>query len=156
MGPIAMGMALAQVSKHASTYIRYFVVGAIVGVLTVALRELFAYMLPADTPVYYALSVVLAYAVGIVCSYYGHHNVTFKMQDPVDGHATAFTRFAFIAIAGLLATTTMSMLIRYGLPVDRLLGEYAGGSAFALATILASLLTYSLNSAFTFRGHHQG
>lgn len=151
-----MRTALNQVSKHASTYTRYFVVGAIVGVLTVALRELFAYMLPADTPVYYALSVVLAYTVGIVCSYYGHHNVTFRMQEAVGGHATAFTRFAFIAIAGLLATTAMSMLIRYGFSMDRLLGKYAGSFAFALATILASLLTYSLNSAFTFKGHHQG
>ena len=150
-----MHMDPVRVSKHASTYLRYFIVGAVVGVLTIALRELFAFMLPADTPAYYALSVVLAYAVGIVCSYYGHHNVTFNMQKAVDGHATAFTRFAFIAIAGLLATTTMSMLIRYGLPVDRLLGEYAGGFAFALATILASILTYSLNSAFTFRGHHR-
>lgn len=149
-------MALAQVSKHASTYVRYFVVGAVVGVLTVALRELFAYMLPADTPVYYALSVVLAYAVGIVCSYYGHHNVTFRMPEAVDGHATAFTRFAFIAIAGLLATTVMSMLIRYGLPVDRLFGKYAGAFAFATATVLASILTYSLNSAFTFKGHSGG
>lgn len=148
-----MQMESVRVSKHASTYLRYLVVGAVVGVLTIALRELFAFMLPADTPAYYALSVVLAYAVGIVCSYYGHHNVTFNMQEPVGGHATAFTRFTFIAIAGLLATTSMSMLIRYGLPVDRVLGEYSGSFAFALATILASILTYSLNSAFTFRGH---
>jgi putative flippase GtrA len=148
-------MALAQVSKHASTYVRYFVVGAIVGVLTIGVREVFAYLLPADTPVYYALSVILAYAVGIVCSYYGHHYLTFRMQEAVDGHATAFTRFASIAIAGLLATTTMSMVIRYGLPVDRLLGQYAGAFAFALATVLASILTYSLNSAVTFKGHHR-
>jgi len=151
-----MQMDTVRVSKHASTYLRYFVVGAVVGVLTIALRELFAIMLPADTPAYYALSVVLAYAVGIICSYYGHHKVTFSMHEAVGGHATAFTRFTFIAIAGLLATTSMSMLIRYGLPVDRLLGEYSGGFAFALATILASILTYSLNSVFTFRGHQKG
>ena len=149
-------MALAQLSKHTSTYARYFVVGAVVGILTVALRELFAFLLPADTPVYYALSVVLAYAVGIVCSYYGHHNLTFRMSKAVDGHAMAFTRFATIAIAGLLATTALSMLIRYGFPVDRLMGEYAGAFAFASATILASMLTYSLNSAVTFKGHQKG
>ena len=147
-----MQMKLIQLSKHASTYLRYIIVGAVVGVLTILLRELFALILPEDTPVYYALSVVMAYVVGIVCSYFGHRNVTFSARQLVGGHSGAFTRFTVIAIAGLLATTAMSMLIRYGFPVDRLLGEYAGGFAFALATFLASILTYSLNSTFTFTG----
>ena len=147
-----MEMELIQLSRHASTYLKYFVVGAVVGVFTILLRELFALMLPADTPIFYAFSVVMAYAVGIVCSYYGHRNVTFSARQLVGKHITAFTRFTFIAVAGLLATTTMSLLIRYGLPVESLLGEYAGGFSFALATFLASILTYSLNSAFTFKG----
>ncbi|HED12234.1 MAG TPA: GtrA family protein [Gammaproteobacteria bacterium] len=146
-----MEVESTRLSEHASTYLRYLFVGAVVGVLTILLRELFAFMLPADTPAYYALSVVMAYAVGIICSYYGHRNVTFSARELVSGHVGAFTRFSLIAIAGLLATTIMSMSIRYGLPVERLLGEYAGGSAFALATFLASVLTYSLNSTFTFK-----
>jgi len=147
-----MQMKLSHLFKHASTYLRYIIVGAVVGVLTVLLRELFALMLPADTPVYYALSVMMAYVIGIVCSYYGHRNVTFSARQLVDGHGEAFTRFTLIAIAGLLATTAMSILIRYGFPVDKLLGEYAGGFAFALASFLASVLTYSLTSTFTFAG----
>lgn len=145
-------MKSTHLSKHASTYLRYIIVGAVVGVLTILIRELFALVLPADTPAYYALSVTMAYMVGIVCSYYGHRNVTFSARQLVGGHSEAFTRFTVIAVAGLLATTAISMLIRYGFPVDRLLGKYAGSFAFALATFLASILTYSLNSTFTFTG----
>ena len=79
-------MKSTHLSKHASTYLRYIIVGAVVGVLTILLRELFALILPADTPAYYALSVVMAYMVGIFCSYYGHRNVTFSARQLAGGH----------------------------------------------------------------------
>lgn len=150
-----MQLKSVRLGAHASTYSRYFIVGAVVGVLTILLRELFAFLLPADTPVYYALSVVLAYAVGIVCSYFGHRNVTFYRGKPVGGDVQAFARFTVIAVTGLVATTVISLVIRYGLPIEAVFGRYTGTFAFALATFLASVLTYSLNSTFTFRGHHE-
>ena len=54
------------------TYLRYAVIGAIVGISAVIGRELIAMALPADTPEFYALSVSIVYAFGILASYSGH------------------------------------------------------------------------------------
>ncbi|MEJ0048387.1 MAG: GtrA family protein [Rhodospirillales bacterium] len=59
-------------------YFLYLIVAAVVGVITVALRELAGRLLPADTPVNYAISVVLAYCVGIVLNYLLQSRFTFR------------------------------------------------------------------------------
>jgi putative flippase GtrA len=115
---------------------------------------MFAAGLPADTPVYYSFSVILAYAVGIVLSYYGHRHFSFERRQLAKGTARRFLQFAAIAILGLLGTTALSACIRYGLSVDRILGPYGAGFAFAVATFAASILTYGLNSVYTFCAEH--
>jgi putative flippase GtrA len=51
----------------------------------------------------------------------------------------------------MASTALLALGIRYGLMLDRVLFEYAAATAFALATIASSFLTYGLNAAFTFR-----
>ncbi len=137
-------------SDHALTYGKYAVIGALVGVLAIIIREAFAAILPGDTPAYYVLSVLSAYAVGIALSYYGHRKFTFGGRQLAAGSIRRFSRFTAIAVLGLVATTLFSVGIRYGLSTDRLLGPYGASFAFALATFLASVLTYTLNSWYTF------
>ena len=136
---------------HVSTYSRYAAVGAIVGGVTVAIREALAAVLPADTPVYYSSSVLLAYTVGIVLSYYGHRRFTFGGQPLANLGVFTLSLFTLIALLGMALVAALSMAIRYGFGADQMLGRYGAGVAFTLATLLVSILTYALNSLYTFR-----
>jgi putative flippase GtrA len=119
-----------------------------VGCVAILAREAIAAQLPADTPVYYTLSVALVYAGGILASYYGHRKVTFR-DTSVSGRVfKSFRAFVLIAIFGMLATASLSILFRYGIPVQA--GRFQPGLAFALATLTTSLLTYRLNKYFAF------
>jgi putative flippase GtrA len=139
---------------HVSTYSRYAAVGAIVGGVTVAIREAVGAALPADTPVYYSSSVLLAYAAGIVLSYYGHRRFTFGDRQLAKSSLSSFSLFTLIALLGLAFVAALSVAIRYGFGADQILGRYGAGFAFALATLLASILTYALNFLYTFHDRH--
>lgn len=133
------------------TFFRYAIIGAIVGISAVIGRELIAVVLPADTPGYYALSVVIVYLLGILASYSGHRKVTFGHVDMGNESITrSMTSFTAIALFGLVCTTGLSVLIRYFFPVDEFLGSFAGAFAFALATLITSVMTFSLNARHTF------
>lgn len=132
------------------TYARYFIVGALVGILTILVREAIAAALPSDTPTYYAVSAILAYIIGILTSYVGHRVFSFRHTVPVGRLSTSLGRFSLIAILGLISTTILSLVIRYGLPLEIILEKYEATFAFASATVISSLLTYSLNAKYTF------
>jgi hypothetical protein len=61
-------------------YTRYFVVGSILGVLILVLRETIARAFSADTPINYALSIIIVYAVRIVLGYNAHRRLTFVQK----------------------------------------------------------------------------
>lgn len=133
-------------------YLKYLVIGAIVGVLCVGGREVIALLLPADSPEYYALSVAVVYCFGILASYIGHRTVSFSHVD-MEGQSTAGSMFTFtvIAIIGLLCTTVLAVAIRFLLPMDEMFGVFGGGLSFAIATLLSSIVTFILNARHTFR-----
>lgn len=136
------------------TYGKYIFVGALVGVLTIIVREVIASLLPDDSPAYYAISAIFAYCIGIISSYAGHSMISFRHRTPIGGLKSSFSRFTSIAILGLISTTLLAMLFRYGLPLEVLIGKYEATFAFALATFTSSLITYSLNSKYTFASHN--
>lgn len=136
--------------NHLRIYGRYFVIGATVGILTILVREAVAVVLPEDSPPYYALSVSFAYTIGILMSYYGHRTFTFRHASPIGGTLVSFSRFTVIATIGFIVTTLLSVVIRYGLLLDTLFGKFGATCAFASAALIASVLTYSLNSSYTF------
>jgi putative flippase GtrA len=143
-----MGYLRLDALYNQCTYCRYFVIGAVVGCLAILAREAIAALLPADTPVYYTLSVALVYVGGILASYYGHRKVTFR-DTSVSGRVfKSFSAFVLIAIFGMLATASLSILFRYGIPVQ--VGRFQPSLAFALATLATSLLTYRLNKNYAF------
>tara|TARA_R110002073_G_scaffold2904_1_gene18777 strand:+ start:1932 stop:2351 length:420 start_codon:yes stop_codon:yes gene_type:complete len=132
-------------------YFRYAVVGAIVGLSAVLLREIIALALPSDTPTFYALSVAIVYLFGILASFAGHKRVTFSHIDPQEySSARALATFTLIALFGLLCTTGLSLLVRYYLPVIAHLGKFDGAVSFIVATLLTSIITFVLNARLTF------
>jgi putative flippase GtrA len=135
-------MSLAQ-------YSRFLVVGGIVGVLTICCREVIAYILGSDTPVLYSVSVVCAYGIGIATSFFLNSRFTFTASG---GFKWAkFARFTAIALLGMLSTWLLSLTLRYTLKLHVVFGDASAGIAFAIATLLSSMITYPLNAAVVFR-----
>ena len=131
-------------------YARFFLVGAAVGLSAIALRELIALALPSDTPVYYSASVLIVYTIGIAASYILHHGFTFRSDDNLRNPAV-FLPFVTVALAGAASTWGLSLLFRYGLGFGELFGPLGASAAFALATLISSLVTYTLNALLVFR-----
>lgn len=129
-------------------YSRFLVIGTIVGLITLAGRELIAVMLGPDTPVRYGASVTLAYALGIVLSFAVNGRFTFGRRGRADW--SRLPRFAAIAMLGLVTTAVLSVAFRYGLPLDRWLGAWAAPFAFGFAALCASALTYPLTAVCVF------
>ena len=134
---------------RASRYLRFLCVGAFVGVVTVACRELIAGLLQTDTVLTYSVSVGGAYAAGIVLSFVLNSELTFP-QSRAQRPWAALPRFTAIALLGLGTTWALSLALRYGLALDAALGSLADAAAFITAALCASLLTYSLTARFVF------
>ena len=60
------------------------------------------------------------------------------------------TRFTAIALFGLICTTGLSVVIRYLFPVGEFLGSLGGAFSFAVATLITSIITFSLNARHAF------
>lgn len=131
----------------------YVLVGVAVGLVTVVLREIFSRTLTGDSALGYSVSVVSAYGVGILLSFFLQRRVTFA-QGPTDARAGDLALFGMVAIAGAVLTWTLAMVFRYALQFDHWFGVHGATAAFVLAAILASVLTYSINATVVFR--HRG
>jgi putative flippase GtrA len=129
-------------------YVRFLVVGGFVALITIGVREVMASVLAADTAIYFSVSVVSAYVVGIALSYLLNHWFTFRGVDSFQWHRLLL--FVGIAFVGLLLTWLLSLAIRYGTPVGENFGKYSASMAFAVAALLSSLVTYPLNALLVF------
>jgi putative flippase GtrA len=136
-------------------YARFVIIGAFVGIVSVGCRELIGYLLAADTASNYSVSVALAYAVGIALSFLLNHRFTFDGNDS-SRNWRSFSRFAAIALVGLVMTWLLALALRYGTHLDALIGSPAKLVSFATATFLSSMLTYPLNARFVFGGPRSG
>ncbi len=132
------------------TYCMYFLIGSMVGALAIFAREILASLLPADTPGYYLLSVILVYSGGIFASYYGHRKVTFGHRKLTHVTVKSVCTFTIIAILGLIITAVLSAFIRYEISMATVVERHKPALSFALAIIISSALTFSLNNIFTF------
>jgi putative flippase GtrA len=93
--------------------------------------------------------VMLAYMVGIAMSFFLNHRFTF-LGDAASRNWPRFMLFVSVALVGLVCTWLISVALRYGLPLPALIGKSSAPVAFAVATVLASLITYPLNALFVF------
>ena len=132
-------------------YARFLIVGAFVGIVTVGCRELIGHLLVVDNRQTYSLSIVLAYAIGIALSFLLNQRFTFGGSSSPRSWSR-FAGFVVLALLGMALTWLISLLLRYGLHLDALLGERARMAAFAGGALLSSALIYPLNSLFVFSG----
>ena len=131
-------------------YCRYLVVGAIVGITAIVARELISYLLPADSPGYYLLSVIIIYTGGIIASFYGHFRVSFSHVQNKQATMVSMGKFTLVALAGMGVTSLLSYQIRYNLNLEPVFGALLPSVAFGVAALTASLLTYTLNARYIF------
>lgn len=124
--------------------------GAVVGVLSIVLREFFALLLPGRSAFLYAISVAFAYAVAIAASYLGHRWYTFRHTPPVASTAGSLARFSAIALLGLATTTGVSVVLRSAVFSFAVFGHLADALSFGAAGLLVSVGSYLLNATFTF------
>jgi putative flippase GtrA len=142
-------MATSKWAQYWRRYIVYVIVATVVGGITIAIREVLAYLLGDDTKFNYALSVLIAYACGIVLSFFWQGRVTFR-QHRVAQLRSRFSVFAVMAVASSILTVTISRLLRYEGGFDHLFGVAGPGLAFGLAGVLTSVIAYAVNARFVF------
>ena len=130
-------------------YFRYVAVAAVVGALTIAMREVIAWLLPSDTPEYYTVSIMSAYLFGMVANFLGQRMITFS-DARVLNQFRSFTIFILVAVLGLVLTTMLSLGIRYILWNAEPFGAYAGTLSFAVAVVIVSVVTFVLHRQFSF------
>jgi putative flippase GtrA len=131
-------------------YARFLVCGAIVAAATLGCRELIDRLLAADNAAYYSLSIVVAYALGILLSFLLNRRFTFQSSN-ADRDWSKFGVFVAVALVGLVSTWAFSLALRYGLPLQESFGQASATVAFATAALLSSAITYPLSALFVFR-----
>jgi len=136
-------------TRYWRRYVSYLIVAALVGIITVAIREVIGLILLEDTPFTYAVSVLFAYGCGIVLSFVWQARFTFRHRQARRrrGH---FWIFAGVAVAGSILTVTLSRQLRYEAGFDQLFGAGGPGLAFAAAAMLTSVVSYAANARYVF------
>lgn len=142
-------MAASKWALYWRRYFVYVIVATVVGGITIAIREVLARLLGDDTKFNYALSVLIAYACGIILSFFWQARVTFR-QHRVGKLRSRFSLFAVMAVASSILTVTLSRLLRYEGGFDHLFGIAGPGIAFGLAGVLTSVIAYAANARFVF------
>ncbi|MBB6732280.1 GtrA family protein [Cohnella zeiphila] len=130
-------------------YLKYLMVGAASGIITVAAREVFQYFLNNSSVFSYVISVALAYIIGICVSYILNSHLTFNNKIKSTNFRLVVNFFVVSGI-GFLSTTILSLLIRYLLSRIAII-SFADTASFVIGTLITSILTYSLNSLFVFK-----
>ncbi len=128
-------------------YLDYVSMAFVAFISTVASRELIASILPADTLIYYVLSMTVAYCIGIVINFSLQFHFTFH-SDSLTWRQ--FSGFIVVALIGAGVTLLASLLLRY-LFFDYFFAEISATLAFISGNVVASISTYALNAAYVFR-----
>jgi len=129
-------------------YSVYFIIGSIVAVIAVILREGIAWLI-GDSPLYYMLSVAIVYIIGTLLSFILHRFITFK-EKHVPFSFKKFYIFTVVAMLGMLLTAAVSAMFRYILYFDLIFLSYSGTISFCVAALLTSVISYYLNARFLF------
>ena len=137
--------------KHSKQYFTYCIVGAVIGISAIAIRELLELILPSENPLYYGLSVVIVYAGGIVAGFFGHGKYTFSNIRDKDERIRSFVTFFLIAIFGMLLTVMLALAFLNVFDFRNLFRPAGPAIAFATAVLIVSAITYALNARYTFR-----
>ncbi len=131
-------------------YPRFFIIGSVVGIATVLVRELISTMLDADSKIEYLITICGAYGFGIIASFSLQRKFTF--HDHGESRARDhFVLFTLVALAGGALVALLAFVFRYAILTDWLSNQYAPTVAFITATLIVSVLSYWVNAKYVFR-----
>ena len=131
------------------SFARYVAVAAVVGLITVGLREVLELVLPANLHGHYAWTMLVSYAVGVVLSYIGQARFTFGATGHHLSH-NGLAKFAVVACISALLTVLIAYVLRYGLPLQDMLPTGAAALAFACASLLVAPVSFFLGQQIVF------
>lgn len=134
------------------SYARFLAIGALLGVATVGARELLGRLIP-DSPFAYWASVLIVYSVAVAVGYRLQGRYAFGLDATNLTNQCGrrrFARFATVAAAGCLLTSALAVALRYGTPLGSLASSVSAPTAFALAAVAASVVTFALNRLYVF------
>lgn len=134
-----------------SQYFSYLIIGGVVGLITLLSQRCIAWFLSSNAIFYYMVSVLLAYLLGIFINFTLQKKFTFFSIPIQSKRKRQILRFFLVAIIGSFVTVVLAAMFKYEMCFSVLFGGLSGTIAFALASILVSVLTYSLNSKFVFK-----
>ncbi len=129
-------------------FARYVAVAAVVGVITVGLREGLAAMMP-DLPGQYAWTMLLSYTVGVVLSYFAQARLTFGASNHAPSRR-GMASFAVLALISALLTALVAYVLRFGTPLQAWWPTLAPALAFAVAALLVAPVSFFLGRQLVF------
>lgn len=133
---------------------RYLGVAALIGLITVGLREALGALF-LQAPGQYAWSMLLAYGVGVVMSYLAQGRLTFGAL----GHRPSpqgLGGFALVAVMSAVLTALLAYVLRFGLPLEQRLPTLAAPLAFAVAALLVAPVSFLLGRHLVFGAAETG
>jgi len=139
--------AWAKWARYWRRYALYVIVASAVGIATIGIREVLALLFDEDSKFNYGVSVLVAYACGIVMSFFCQARITFRQSHKLPSR---FSLFVAMAIVSAFLTVMISRFLRYEGNFDHLFGAAGAGLAFGLSAIATSLVTYVANARFVF------
>ena len=149
-----MGSELAVMTTNWRALMRnygvYFVIGTAIGIAAIVSREIIELWLPLESRPAYLTSVVVVYVLATALSFAGHYRVTFSERSASVSIVPAVLRFVLVAATGMAITSVLAYTMNFHLPVSFVPDRIRGGLCFAIAAVVASVVTYFLNAKYTF------
>jgi putative flippase GtrA len=131
-------------------FARFVSTGLLVAFMAMLLREFVAMFLPA-TAFAFALSILFVYFFGIICSFFLHHEFTFRSAGLGRLSSVRFLKFAAVSAGLGISNVLISSAIRF-LLIHR--SNFSIGFsdwlAFTTAVVITSIASYVIQRRFIF------
>ena len=132
-------------------YPTYFLVGGFVTAVTIILFDIIGRLLQRSAKEL-MISIVAVYTVGIILSYILQSRFTFQTQKTqTRSFKYKFLSYVAVQLAGMGVTITLILPIRYLLLTLPTLPVSRDTIAFAIASLIASVVTYTVSKMHIFK-----
>ncbi|NES98127.1 MAG: hypothetical protein F6K32_23635 [Desertifilum sp. SIO1I2] len=133
--------------KGFSRYPLYFLIGGIISLFVIVLREFLERFISTASTSGYSLSVIVAYGIGNLLSFILHSNITFytPYKQTIKQKIKQLLAFVANSVLSLILTIILSVTIRQLLFLLFPSGGWINTLAFGSAAIGTSIITYLLN-----------
>lgn len=144
---------IQQLLKSFSQYPLYFIIGGLISLFVIILRECLDRLISIESTRNYSASVILAYLIGIFMSFVLHSRITFYSDRPLTSHQKVkqITSFFSNSLLSLVLTLLLSLIFRKILFLLPIPGNWINTLAFSFAALLTSIVTYLINKTIVFR-----